>query len=158
MAETPAPERVSTRITVPDDRSMVALLGSRDELLTVIERVLDSDVHVRGNEITLTGQPADNAVATRLFVGGNTTCAQLATGIVQCWGAGARGQLGNGTETDAASPVTIPALASATQIASGNFRGCARLGSGLACWGETVLFGDGDVSRATPSAPVVPCP
>ena len=67
MAETPAPERVSTRITVPDDRSMVALLGSRDELLTVIERVLDSDVHVRGNEITLTGQPADNAVATRLF-------------------------------------------------------------------------------------------
>ena len=67
MADTPAPERVSTRITVPDDQSMVALLGSGDQLLTVIERVLTSDVHVRGNEITLTGQPADNAVATRLF-------------------------------------------------------------------------------------------
>ena len=46
---------------------MVALLGSRDELLRVIESKLDSDVHVRGNEITITGAPADNAVAVRLF-------------------------------------------------------------------------------------------
>ncbi len=67
MPDTPAPARVSTKITVPDDHSMVSLLGSHDELLTVIERVLASDVHVRGNEVTLTGQPADNAVATRLF-------------------------------------------------------------------------------------------
>jgi phosphate starvation-inducible PhoH-like protein len=33
----------------------------------VIERSLDSDVHVRGNEITITGAAADNAVAVRLF-------------------------------------------------------------------------------------------
>jgi phosphate starvation-inducible protein PhoH and related proteins len=46
---------------------MVALLGSRDELLRVIETKLDSDVHVRGNEITVTGAPADNAIAVRLF-------------------------------------------------------------------------------------------
>jgi phosphate starvation-inducible PhoH-like protein len=46
---------------------MVALLGSRDELLRVIENRLDSDVHVRGNEITITGKPEDNAVALRLF-------------------------------------------------------------------------------------------
>jgi phosphate starvation-inducible PhoH-like protein len=46
---------------------MVSLLGSRDELLRVIERSLDSDVHVRGNEITITGRAADNAVAVRLF-------------------------------------------------------------------------------------------
>ena len=46
---------------------MVALLGSRDELLRVIETKLDSDIHVRGNEITVTGAPADNAVAVRLF-------------------------------------------------------------------------------------------
>jgi len=46
---------------------MVALLGSRDELLRVIESRLNSDVHVRGNEITITGRPADNAVAVRLF-------------------------------------------------------------------------------------------
>jgi phosphate starvation-inducible PhoH-like protein len=46
---------------------MVALLGSRDQLLRVIESRLDSDVHVRGNEITITGKPADNAIAVRLF-------------------------------------------------------------------------------------------
>jgi len=46
---------------------MVSLLGSRDELLRVIEDSLDSDVHVRGNEITITGRAADNAVAVRLF-------------------------------------------------------------------------------------------
>jgi phosphate starvation-inducible PhoH-like protein len=60
-------EIVSTRIVVPDDLSMVALLGSRDELLRVIETALVSDVHVRGNEITITGTAADNALATRLF-------------------------------------------------------------------------------------------
>lgn len=46
---------------------MVALLGSGDELLRVIERSVLSDVHVRGNEITITGKPSDNAVAVRLF-------------------------------------------------------------------------------------------
>ena len=46
---------------------MVALLGTRDELLQVIEGSLASDIHVRGNEITITGAPADNAVAVRLI-------------------------------------------------------------------------------------------
>jgi phosphate starvation-inducible protein PhoH and related proteins len=46
---------------------MVALLGPRDGLLRSIERNLDSDLHVRGNEITITGAAADNALATRLI-------------------------------------------------------------------------------------------
>jgi phosphate starvation-inducible PhoH-like protein len=46
---------------------MVSLLGSRDELLRVIEQSLTSDIHVRGNEITITGNPADNAIAVRLI-------------------------------------------------------------------------------------------
>src|SRR5262249_41662077 len=45
---------------------MVSLLGSRDELLRIIESALKSDVHVRGNEITITGEPAENALAVRL--------------------------------------------------------------------------------------------
>ena len=67
MADTPSQDRVTTKIVVPGAHSMVALLGSRDELLDVIEKALASDVHVRGNEITLTGAAADNALATRLF-------------------------------------------------------------------------------------------
>jgi phosphate starvation-inducible PhoH-like protein len=61
------PEQVTTKIVVPEALSMVALLGSRDELLQVIEKALVSDVHVRGNEITITGSAADNAIATRLI-------------------------------------------------------------------------------------------
>ncbi|HVE74086.1 MAG TPA: PhoH family protein [Mycobacteriales bacterium] len=46
---------------------MVSLLGSRDELLRTVERLIRSDVHVRGNEITITGAAAENALAVRLF-------------------------------------------------------------------------------------------
>ena len=64
---TSSTDRVSTVIVVPGEQAMVALLGSRDELLRVIEKSLDSDIHVRGNEITITGPPGDNAIAVRLF-------------------------------------------------------------------------------------------
>jgi phosphate starvation-inducible PhoH-like protein len=46
---------------------MVSLLGSRDELLHVIEKAVDADIHVRGNEITITGAAPETAVAERLF-------------------------------------------------------------------------------------------
>jgi phosphate starvation-inducible protein PhoH and related proteins len=63
--QTDAP--VQTRIVVPGAHSMVGLLGSRDELLHIVERAFASDIHVRGNEITITGEPAENALAARLF-------------------------------------------------------------------------------------------
>src|SRR3954452_22300117 len=59
--------RVQTRISVSDPKIMVNLLGAKDEILRLIERTLASDVHVRGNEITITGDPAENATAERLF-------------------------------------------------------------------------------------------
>ncbi|HEV7727310.1 MAG TPA: PhoH family protein, partial [Modestobacter sp.] len=52
---------------MPATVSMVALLGSGDELLRLVEAELAADVHVRGNEISITGQPADNAFAVRVF-------------------------------------------------------------------------------------------
>ncbi|SDQ04702.1 PhoH family protein [Quadrisphaera sp. DSM 44207] len=58
---------VHHRIVVPPDVPMVAVLGTRDELLRVVERSFPRvDVHVRGNEITLTGQPGDIALVERL--------------------------------------------------------------------------------------------
>ena len=59
--------RVQTKISVTDPKIMVNLLGAKDEILRLIERTLASDVHVRGNEITITGDPAENATAERLF-------------------------------------------------------------------------------------------
>jgi phosphate starvation-inducible PhoH-like protein len=58
--------RSKIKIIVPDEHSMVALLGSRDELLNVVERAFNSDIHVRGNEITVTGGNEPELVA-RLF-------------------------------------------------------------------------------------------
>jgi phosphate starvation-inducible PhoH-like protein len=66
-SEAPAGARVQAKITVPDDQQMVHLLGARDDVLKLIERSLNSDIHVRGNEITISGSPADNAVAERVF-------------------------------------------------------------------------------------------
>jgi phosphate starvation-inducible PhoH-like protein len=47
---------------------MVGLLGTRDELLQVIERELAAtDIHVRGNEITVSGPPRETELAGRVF-------------------------------------------------------------------------------------------
>ncbi|MGH3729034.1 MAG: PhoH family protein, partial [Micromonosporaceae bacterium] len=59
--------RAQTKITVPDPHTMVSLLGPGDEVLKLIEEHLNSDVHVRGNEITLTGEASDNATGEKLF-------------------------------------------------------------------------------------------
>ena len=64
MAETPSTQ---TKIVVPGSHAMVGLLGSRDELLRVIERAFAADIHVRGNEITVTGSPEETALVTTLF-------------------------------------------------------------------------------------------
>jgi phosphate starvation-inducible protein PhoH and related proteins len=45
------------RVTVPASVEMVNLLGPRDEFLRILERELEAGIHVRGNEITLTGSP-----------------------------------------------------------------------------------------------------
>ncbi|TCK21223.1 phosphate starvation-inducible PhoH-like protein [Pseudonocardia endophytica] len=55
-----------SRMVVPDT-ALLALLGSRDESLRAAEDALTADVHVRGNELTLTGEPADVAFAERVF-------------------------------------------------------------------------------------------
>jgi phosphate starvation-inducible PhoH-like protein len=53
-------------MTVPES-SLLALLGSRDANLRTAENLLDADVHVRGNELTITGDPADVTFAERVF-------------------------------------------------------------------------------------------
>jgi phosphate starvation-inducible protein PhoH and related proteins len=54
-------------VLVPGNHSMVSLLGTRDELLKLIEAAFESTVFVRGNEITITGEQADAERVARLF-------------------------------------------------------------------------------------------
>jgi phosphate starvation-inducible PhoH-like protein len=63
--ETNAAE-VRSSIDVPPDLVM-GLLGSADENLRTLERLLTADVHVRGNAVTLSGEPADVALAERVL-------------------------------------------------------------------------------------------
>src|SRR5947207_5889176 len=46
---------------------MVALLGQRDELLKLVEAAFDSEIVVRGNEITITGPDDEAEHVGRLF-------------------------------------------------------------------------------------------
>ncbi|MCG5211919.1 PhoH family protein [Streptosporangium sp. KLBMP 9127] len=61
------PTQTQAKVVIPDDHSMVGLLGSRDELLRVIEGAFRADIHVRGNEITVTGSPEESGAVVRLF-------------------------------------------------------------------------------------------
>ena len=54
-------------IVVPNSIPMVALLGPRDEHLALIEKAFEADIHVRGNQITLRGEPAEVALVERLL-------------------------------------------------------------------------------------------
>jgi phosphate starvation-inducible PhoH-like protein len=58
--------QVRSSIDVPPDLIM-GLLGSADENLRALERILAADLHVRGNAVTLTGEPADVALAERVL-------------------------------------------------------------------------------------------
>ncbi|AUS80058.1 phosphate starvation-inducible protein PhoH [Actinoalloteichus sp. AHMU CJ021] len=60
------PGRARSSIVVPDPL-VLGLLGSQDENLRALEGLVSADVHVRGNEVTLSGAPADVAFAERLF-------------------------------------------------------------------------------------------
>ena len=55
-------------IVVPPDVAMVSVLGMRDELLVAVERAFPLvDVHVRGNEVTVTGPVGEVALVERLL-------------------------------------------------------------------------------------------
>jgi phosphate starvation-inducible PhoH-like protein len=61
-----ADAQVRSSINVPPDL-VVGLLGSADENLRALERILSADVHVRGNAVTISGEPADVALAERVI-------------------------------------------------------------------------------------------
>lgn len=46
---------------------VVGLLGTGDRNLRALEELLTADIHVRGNRVTLTGAPADVALAERVL-------------------------------------------------------------------------------------------
>src|SRR5687767_13750470 len=57
-----------SKIVIPASQPMVSVLGSGDELLRVVEQAFPTtDIHVRGNEITLSGPATEVALIERLY-------------------------------------------------------------------------------------------
>jgi len=67
MTDTPAKPSTRHTVVVPASINMVSLLGPGDEHLRLIEGAFDADIHVRGNQITLHGNPGEIALAERLL-------------------------------------------------------------------------------------------
>jgi alpha-tubulin suppressor-like RCC1 family protein len=87
--------------------------------------------------------------ATHISVGTYSTCAVLANGTVQCWGANEYGELGDGTYTTSQIPRTVVGLANATAVAVGDWHACALVGGGaIYCWGNNM---DGQRGNGTSS-------
>lgn len=88
------------------------------------------------------------AVALVAKGGAGNSCALTSNGGVECWGLNDHGQLGNGTTTNALSPVPVSGLSSGVvSVVSGASHSCALTTSGgVKCWG---LNSSGQVGNQT---------
>ena len=85
--------------------------------------------------------------------GSRHNCA-IVSGAAKCWGDNTTGQLGDGTTTQAQSPIQVSGLASGvTAVGVGSFFTCAVRSGGVKCWGtnSSAQLGDGTFTqRLTP--------
>jgi alpha-tubulin suppressor-like RCC1 family protein len=87
--------------------------------------------------------------ATAVSAGTGHACALLTDGTIECWGSNSSGQLGDGTNTDSASPVPVVGLHGGPRsVAAGDQYTCAVLNTGgIDCWGNN---SDGELGDASP--------
>ncbi len=61
------PDQTQHTVVVPASINMVSLLGPGDEHLRLMEKAFGANIHVRGNQVTLTGEPEEVALAERVL-------------------------------------------------------------------------------------------
>ena len=93
--------------------------------------------------------------ATGIASGAYHSCALMENDTVQCWGQNTNGQLGDGTNNNALSPVTVKGLSGVNAIASGTLFSCALLSDGtVQCWGDNQHGQLGNGTTTSSNAPV----
>jgi alpha-tubulin suppressor-like RCC1 family protein len=87
---------------------------------------------------------------------GNThTCALDSGGIVQCWGGGASGELGDGLLQGRNFPTPVPGLPVISALDTGGAHACVLTSAarGLECWGTNSAGELGDGTNVSPRLP-----
>jgi alpha-tubulin suppressor-like RCC1 family protein len=85
----------------------------------------------------------------------DNNCAVTITGMTECWGANASGQLGNGSSANSSNPVAVAGLSSVVAaIASGDLHTCAATSAGtIQCWGSNA---SGQLANGTTHSSAIP--
>ncbi|APR84767.1 BNR repeat domain protein [Minicystis rosea] len=108
----------------------------------------DGTVSTRLSPTPMTGGISD---WTTLEVGNNHSCALRQDGSVWCWGANTRGQIGDGTNTNATAPTAVSMAGPWTSVSAGVEFTCAvKADHTLWCWGldTSRQLGDGKTTNS----------
>lgn len=96
---------------------------------------------------------------TQISAGATHTCAVRSDGALFCWGQSERGEIGNGSLTNANAPTQVTMTAPVAAVSAGESRTCARTTAGTVyCWGAiwTSRQGGLEVSRTQTRPQLVP--
>jgi hypothetical protein len=130
---------------------VLALVAGNYDTCALLE---DGSVWCWGGGSASPSQKPDLGDVVELASGGSHKCARRRDGSVSCWGTNTRGELGDDTGVDSATPVrvvTAEDVATFLQITAGGSASCARAAGGSAwCWGEN---GSGQTGDGTTQGP-----
>lgn len=160
----PLPSQVPVPVSVVKDAVAIAAAGRSSYALTSDGRVYcwgANDVGQLGTGATNTNAnatpaPAKVAASVAIWAGADHACAVMKDRSVACWGAGARGQLGDGRPRDDASspepaPVLVSGIQSAASVGTGGDHSCAPTTNGaILCWGANDRGQLGDRAAGLP--------
>lgn len=105
---------------------------------------LASTFFITSSQISLAAEPSRTIFKT-ISSGEHFSCALTDKGIVYCWGANDRSQLGTSDRLRNSIPNKVYELSNVAEIATGRDFACARiLDGGVRCWGRGSLGQTGD--------------
>jgi alpha-tubulin suppressor-like RCC1 family protein len=99
--------------------------------------------------------------AKAVSAGFSHTCALTTGDDVKCWGAGNRGQIGNGTTTSQNAPAANGVTGNTVEVVSGAFHNCARKATAVLCWGANdggQIGNKSRIDRLEPDSANIPLP